>query len=484
MSTTSKKLNKLSKELKIFQDLLKAKILTSLEHEASSANKMEPAPKVAPASPAQQSIDASLSQKEAEDPPAAQVRPISPDVADILATHHADQSISDLHNLHKKVHNDIANRHPKRTVKDLDRVEDAIRARAKELQPQQYRAPSRTYSEEEIAQKRAERNQRLESNQPLETDRRKQEISRPQIKSKLSPMQEKALAAEQKQIAEYTGSKERSPTKPGLSFHLVEEPAWTTVGKDTTVPSQSTHLVYLDGDPIGRADVNHYREFKASPGRPGPADAGEAHAKMVLPKHGHLKREIEGALMRHLKSNDFKDQLKRYQNPIREIERKRVEAAKPVSGTMNQPSPKEIKEDREAMAEAGYTPKLSASQTYAGYAPKGDIREFSREKAISDQKTSPVPDRPKQQEKHKMSPAGQMMLREAQERGGGPSVDDHIKSALNSPDEFVRNSIMQSLLQSDKPRHLMHLIEHPSVDEQTKEKAKQKIIAALESKSA
>lgn len=579
-----KKIDKLSKELKVFQDLLKAKLTTSLEDEAPVAEQPSK-PKSIPVKEEGTYLPAS----EETGPSKAEVRPMSPDVREILSSDHGSDVLHNLHNMHNQISSLLENRHPTLSPIALDRIENQIRDIHKNIQskkqPQEQKPQRTSVNISEVAQKEKDKIQRLKFGDKLPSDKRDPRISGKV--SKLSPMQQKAKEAERKVVAGYTGDspKKQIQDRPGVSFVMYEQPTWAIRGQDKLIPSRTKHNIFVDGKPIGHIVADHSLDPSSK--------HRSAISELILGSdYKDLAPQIRGAFDRHAQGLDslhednvgFSHQVRNFENKIKDREQyiKDLSSKKSAAKLAERFSPEELVEQRRIAEEENVQP------TTGNFAPKAPITGFDREKAESKKGTSIVeaPSEPRKYEtseetknlqQQKKAETKKRVEQAKEARGSVPSDEDvirnlidktpsereltadqipdtspqlkaiiaenqkqklaakeaekkqrkseipvstqeyarsspqtwisgeegekpqeaedlsdlpypeeqpqarkpqtreyHIKNALNSPDEYVRDAIVDKLLQSDNVDHLEYLLDHS--DPNISRKAQRKLI--------
>jgi len=480
---------KLFKSLEGFNLLLKAKISTSLEDIA------------APRAESEVPVSARPAPMPASESKLIPVRSMSSEAAAAMAAHPGDEHMQKYGKAFNILRDRLSRGHPDHTPKDLVHLENAILARQSDLQPKSApmasspsdRPSSQKYvvKEDEPGVKRAYPN--VTNKRPV---------------PELSPMQRRAQQAEAEQIADYTGEKHYVPKK-GLSFQLMQSPIYQTEGENKETPSTTKHFIHYDGQPIGSATVDHYRRRM----KIGGGDDAKQYAKVSLHHERKRENEVMSALHSHLKSDEYRNQLKQYKKPLQELEAKANAA--PQAKYAEMLTPEEIRQEYiERKAEETKRPRT------ANTALKAPLREFSREKALSSKDTSLVAPKKAKEQPRQKSERTRELAREAYGKKSSESKpaeskpsetkskpaeskpsetkskpaeskpseakskQEELLSMAHHADPEIRNHVINALLTHSNPEHTKILLDHDDPDVRRKAFDRLEEVRAQKSKSA
>ena len=458
-------ITKLFKSLEGFNLLLKAKMSTSLEDTA--------APQAEPESP----VSARPSPMPAPESKLIPVRSMSSAAAQAMAEHSGDEHMHKYGKAFNILRDRLSRGHPDHTPKDLVHLENAILARKSDLQPKSASAAS-------VPSDRPSNQKYVVKEDEPGVKRAYPNVTNKRPAPELSPMQRRAQEAEAEQIADYTGEKHHVPKK-GLSFQLMQSPIYQTEGETSETPSTTKHFIHYDGKPIGSATVDHYRRHM----KVGGGDDAKQYAKVALHHERKRENEIMSALHGHLKSDEYKDQLKQYQKPSQELEARA--RAIPESKRAEMLTPEEIRqESTERKAEE--TPKPRT----ANIAPDAPLREYSREKALSSKDTSLVAPKKAKEQPRQKSERTRELAREAYGKKSpeakpaeskpaeAKSKQEELLSMAHHADPEIRNHVINALLTHSNPEHTKMLLDHDDPDVRRKAFDRLEEVRAQKPKSA
>jgi hypothetical protein len=377
--------------------------------------------------------------------------PMSLSARAALDKHADDEQMASLEYLHNKVTSDLKNRHPARSPKDLDRVENQIMARAAEIDATgQYRASSPKDRASEVRQNVAH------SKLPKHLK---------DLSQNLSPMQQRAKEAERKQIESYTGQK-TAPEKKGLWFQLSREPIYETYGQDSESPSSTSHFIHLNDMPIGYATVTDHRRT-GKVGQFASGDDARQHIQISLPNHFQYENQVKLALMNHLKSDEFKKQLGQFSSPMKTMQRVQELKQEAATGPKDESAPLTPDEIREERDLSQQIKDESKSSSVKNYSPSAPLMEYSREKALEGKNTSVAPDKKKEETKAGKSERTKELARQAYGKKETPAAASNpdkstqsLRALMHDSDPATRNMIINHLISHSDPEKVKLLLDH------------------------